>query len=69
MGNAIEDKVAMLATNRTRKIETLLDMLDELCSADLTLDRAKFLRPRLLALLEGREDHNEGSTVEPEGQD
>jgi hypothetical protein len=37
-------------------IEALKHLLDELCSADLTLDRAKLLRSRLLeivAALEG----------------
>jgi hypothetical protein len=65
MGHAGQDKRAMLATQKTRMIETLQDMMDELCSADLTLARAKALRCRLLALLEGLEAHNEGTTVEP----
>jgi hypothetical protein len=65
MGHARQDKTAMLATQKTRMIETLQDTMDELCSADLTLARAKALRCRLLALLEGLEAHNEGTTVEP----
>jgi hypothetical protein len=41
----------MQATDRTGKLEALQGMLDELCSPDLTLERAKVLRPRLFELL------------------
>jgi hypothetical protein len=54
----------MLANTKTRMIEALRDMLDELCSANLTLGRAKALRRQLLALLDGLENQEAGSSEE-----
>jgi hypothetical protein len=42
----------MLVTNKTGIINALVGVLDELCSADLTLSRAKLLRHRLCEILE-----------------
>ena len=42
----------MLAPNNAGMIHALQGVLDELCSADLTLSRAKLLRHRLCELLE-----------------
>ncbi len=45
--------------NHTRTIESLRGMLDELCSPDLTLRRAKVLRRRLALFLETTKSMNE----------
>jgi hypothetical protein len=58
----------MLANTKTRMIEALRDMVDELCSANLTLSRAKALRPQLLALLEGLKNQEAGSSEESRSQ-
>ena len=42
-----------MSTTKTKPmLEVLEGMLDELCSPELTLDRAKILRPRLFAVLD-----------------
>jgi hypothetical protein len=42
----------MPVSEKDRNVATLQGLLDELSSPDLTLGRAKVLRPRLFALLE-----------------
>jgi len=42
----------MVVSNKLGIINALQGVLDELCSADLTLGRAKLLRHRLCELLE-----------------
>jgi hypothetical protein len=42
----------MIALRESGMIEQLKNLLDELCSADLTLARAKLLRARLLEVVE-----------------
>ncbi len=60
----------MLATDRTRKIEALQGLLDELCSPDLTLARANVLRPQLFELLgmlnQSAPEKSDGSLSGPE---
>jgi len=57
----------MPALKQVRTIETLRGMLDELCSPDLTLGRARVLRRRLAQLLEALktkgEEAGDGSAV------
>jgi hypothetical protein len=45
----------MLVSTNSGMIETLKALLDELCSADLTLARAKLLRSRLQEIVESLE--------------
>lgn len=55
---------AMTVANRTRMIEAVQGLLEELCSPDLTLGRAKILRIRLYELLDALAPPGDG----PEGQ-
>src|SRR4051812_9103892 len=52
----------MPVSNTNTKVATLQGLLDELSSRDLTLGRAKILRPRLFALLESMDSRNPGAS-------
>ena len=49
--------------NQTQTIKTLQNLLDELCSPDLTLGRAKVLRPHLFDVLEAMNSRDAGAGV------
>ena len=52
----------MPVSTQPRMIETLQGMLEELCSPDLTLGRAKALRHRLTRLLETMNSSEAGAS-------
>jgi hypothetical protein len=49
----------MLASATSGMIDTLKSLLDELCSADLTLGRAALLRSRVMEIVEALEGNKE----------
>lgn len=55
----------MSILDNPRTIESLRGMLDELCSPDLTLGRAKILRCRLAQLLETLDSSSERASDGP----
>jgi hypothetical protein len=53
----------MQVSQQTRMIAALRSMLDELCSPELTLGRAKILRPRLFELLGTMNSRDAGASA------